>query len=226
MECFPLTGRTHQIRVHLQSIKCSIINDVNYGGRKVGNLCLFKLRKEHPEEFHACRVVKAGRLMDGKQLTEHIQLEKSIAQTAAADSKDAQELKTGELGEKQNPEIFQGKRNLDENGLEMPLDTTAETDKIELPAQKKLVVDVGVAVTKEAQQNLDPILAADDEESDEMEMKMFFNYGDLDELPFTPYNEDRMMEIWLHSSTYVIKGKTLKSNDPYWVFKDLTWEST
>lgn len=32
VRCYPLTGRTHQIRVHLQHIGHPIANDVNYGG--------------------------------------------------------------------------------------------------------------------------------------------------------------------------------------------------
>lgn len=36
VKCFPITGRTHQIRVHLQSIGHPIIGDVNYGGRFLG----------------------------------------------------------------------------------------------------------------------------------------------------------------------------------------------
>lgn len=35
--CKPKTGRTHQIRVHLQSLGHAILNDVDYGGRFVGN---------------------------------------------------------------------------------------------------------------------------------------------------------------------------------------------
>lgn len=31
VECYPRTGRTHQIRVHLQSIGCTIVNDWLYG---------------------------------------------------------------------------------------------------------------------------------------------------------------------------------------------------
>lgn len=37
LKCFPKNGRTHQIRVHLKSIGHSIINDVPYGGKFVGN---------------------------------------------------------------------------------------------------------------------------------------------------------------------------------------------
>jgi hypothetical protein len=38
VECKPVTGKTHQIRVHCKSLGCSIINDINYGGPFVGNL--------------------------------------------------------------------------------------------------------------------------------------------------------------------------------------------
>lgn len=34
----PRTGRTHQLRVHLQSIGCPILGDRTYGGQKVGRL--------------------------------------------------------------------------------------------------------------------------------------------------------------------------------------------
>lgn len=37
LECSPITGRTHQIRVHLQHLGHSILNDVVYGGLFVGN---------------------------------------------------------------------------------------------------------------------------------------------------------------------------------------------
>ena len=40
IEAKPLTGRTHQIRVHLASIGCPIIGDKKYGGQKFEHLCL------------------------------------------------------------------------------------------------------------------------------------------------------------------------------------------
>jgi len=54
VECRPLTGRMHQIRVHLASLKASIINDEMYGGQKLFLSSLkkkYKLKKwteEHP----------------------------------------------------------------------------------------------------------------------------------------------------------------------------------
>src|SRR3989338_854835 len=38
LNCFPLTGRTHQIRVHLKYIGFPIVSDEKYGGRKTVRL--------------------------------------------------------------------------------------------------------------------------------------------------------------------------------------------
>ncbi len=38
LRCFPKTGRTHQIRVHLKHIGFPIVSDEKYGGRKVVRL--------------------------------------------------------------------------------------------------------------------------------------------------------------------------------------------
>ena len=38
VNCFPLTGRTHQIRVHLKHIGFPIVSDEKYGGRKTVRL--------------------------------------------------------------------------------------------------------------------------------------------------------------------------------------------
>ena len=50
LECFPATGRTHQIRVHLQFLGFPILNDVVYGGRFVGNKIIETIVKPKMEE--------------------------------------------------------------------------------------------------------------------------------------------------------------------------------
>ncbi|MDB5240781.1 MAG: pseudouridylate synthase [Spirosoma sp.] len=35
VECMPITGRMHQIRVHLMCLKAPIVNDVTYGGKPI-----------------------------------------------------------------------------------------------------------------------------------------------------------------------------------------------
>ncbi|MEO5327700.1 MAG: RNA pseudouridine synthase [Magnetococcus sp. THC-1_WYH] len=40
LELIPVTGRTHQLRVHCQSLHCPIVGDYRYGQDKNGNLCL------------------------------------------------------------------------------------------------------------------------------------------------------------------------------------------
>lgn len=186
--CYPETGRTHQIRVHLQSVGHSIINDVNYGGRRIGNKRLELLRDLYPEEWNAVQSVHK------------------------AQSK------------------LQDKRDLDENGCLLPEEVPAPQKKLIVQPEKKSEPAETLAHTsdqcKAAQEpqtaekkpEAAPEPAALEDEDDE---KMFFNYGDNNAMPYTPFNEERMMEIWLHSSEYKILGKSLKSNDPYWVRKEV-----
>jgi len=46
LACQPVTGRTHQIRVHLASIGCPIIGDATYGGSTAPRLMLHAARLE------------------------------------------------------------------------------------------------------------------------------------------------------------------------------------
>lgn len=50
LECKLITGKTHQVRVHLKSIGHSIVNDTNYGGKFVGNLLVKYMEEKNPEE--------------------------------------------------------------------------------------------------------------------------------------------------------------------------------
>jgi 23S rRNA pseudouridine955/2504/2580 synthase len=57
LELKPLTGRTHQLRVHCKEIGHAILNDVKYGGREVlrkdvcKRLCLHALEIEIADYF-------------------------------------------------------------------------------------------------------------------------------------------------------------------------------
>ena len=53
VNCFPFTGRTHQIRVHLKHIGFPIVSDEKYGGRKTVRLD----RRWCPRQFlHAAKL--------------------------------------------------------------------------------------------------------------------------------------------------------------------------
>lgn len=53
VECKPLTGRMHQIRIHLATLKASIVHDTRYGGKKLYLSDLkkkFNLKKDTDEQ--------------------------------------------------------------------------------------------------------------------------------------------------------------------------------
>jgi 23S rRNA pseudouridine1911/1915/1917 synthase len=67
LECFPQTGRTHQIRVHLKHIGFPIVGDSKYGGRKTVRLDHRWCKRQF---LHAADLTfkhpKSGRLMEFK----------------------------------------------------------------------------------------------------------------------------------------------------------------
>ncbi|MGM9509499.1 MULTISPECIES: RluA family pseudouridine synthase [Larkinella] len=75
MECLPITGRMHQIRVHLMCLKAPIANDPTYGGKPVFLSDLkrkFNLKKDTEEQSLIQRVALHARsltftLLDGER---------------------------------------------------------------------------------------------------------------------------------------------------------------
>ncbi len=74
IECMPITGRMHQIRIHLSCLKAPIVNDPQYGGEPIFLSSLkrkFNLKKDTEEQPLIQRVALHAhalsfRLMDGE----------------------------------------------------------------------------------------------------------------------------------------------------------------
>lgn len=77
VECKPVTGRMHQIRIHLSALKAPIVSDLQYGGQMLYLSSLkrkFNLKKDTEEQPLISRVALHARslsftLMDEKPVT-------------------------------------------------------------------------------------------------------------------------------------------------------------
>lgn len=77
IECLPITGRMHQIRIHLSCLKAPIVNDMDYGGKPIFLSEIkrdFRLKKDTDELPLISRVALHARalnfeLMDGNRVT-------------------------------------------------------------------------------------------------------------------------------------------------------------
>ena len=77
IECMPFTGRMHQIRIHLQCLKASIVMDELYGGEKIFLSDFkrkFKMAKEVEEQPLISRVALHARALNFGLMNEERQM--------------------------------------------------------------------------------------------------------------------------------------------------------
>ncbi len=79
ISCFPLTGRQHQLRVHLQALGFPIHNDVLYGGRVESNLKDDMKDKSIKALINAAKDDKSCLSIDEKVSTEMIRQAKDVS---------------------------------------------------------------------------------------------------------------------------------------------------
>ena len=78
IECLPMTGRTHQIRVHLRSIRHPILGDQLYGSRESGTLAPRQMLHAKSLEFTSFK-----RNADGEKVKVKVKVEAPIPKDMA-----------------------------------------------------------------------------------------------------------------------------------------------
>lgn len=76
VDCYPLTGRTHQIRVHLKHIGLPIVSDEKYGGRKTVRLD----RRWCPRQFLHAAKLEVNHPGTGKRMSFESPLPEDLAE--------------------------------------------------------------------------------------------------------------------------------------------------
>lgn len=99
LHCFPLTGRTHQIRLHCLYAGHPIVNDINYGGFFMGNCYLDNVFPQSAEDRDNPELVKRREnpilhYVQQRDMTEYVVLDRTKAMEIFLHSK---KYKLGDL---------------------------------------------------------------------------------------------------------------------------------